>query len=883
MAQIIKIAQWNANGVTQHKNELEVFLKLNQIDILLISESHFTNSSYFRILNYNTYNTNHPDGRGHGGSAILIKNNLKHHVLPPFQKEYLQATIIAIETKLFNISIVATYCPPKHKILFNEFNEFFSVLGDKFIIGGDFNCKHTDWGSRLTTAKGKELLSSINYNNAIHLSTGCPTYWPTDFNKTPDLLDFFIVKGIPSKYFKTAANYDLSSDHSPIFLTFSTYPVPLNYSTKLHNQYTNWLIFQNIIDHKLTLHRPDSPTKIEDHIISFNNTIITATSQATPKNQIRKDNSNIPSEIKRLIALKRKARRTWHRSHLPSDKTIFNRTSNLLKQKLKSWRDESFASYVSQLNRFDSSIWKPIKNKRKPTQFNFPLKIINENIWTWAKSDQEKCEAFAEHLAQVYNEHDNTQDNNNSHLNQTPKQILEINPISPKEIREEIARLKMKSAPGSDQVTPLMLRNLSTKGILFLCNIFNAIIQFNYWPNIWKIAKMIVIPKPKKDLTNLSSYRPISLLSCVSKILERLILHRITSDYEEFSWLPNHQFGFRRDHSTIQQCNRLTNSILEGLNKKQHNIAVFLDVHQAFDKVWHYGLLQKIKQTFPKYHEILKSYLNNRKFYITINNNTSDTKPIHCGVPQGSVLSPLLFNLYTSDMPINSTITTCTYADDIAIVANHVDINLANNNLQNYLTQLEIWFKNCKMKINIDKSHHLIVSLRPHDNPPLFLFNNPIPIKDEVKYLGLHLDNKLIWKKHILKKKKQIELKMKELNWLLGRSSKLSLENKILLYKTIIIPIWTYGIELWGCASKSNIQIIQRTQNKILRTITNAPWYIPNYMLHNDLNIQPIQDIIRSKSTNYCTKIESQTNPTISEIPKPIRRLKRKWPCDLKH
>ena len=106
-----------------------------------------------------------------------------------------------------------------------------------------------------------------------------------------------------------------------------------------------------------------------------------------------------------------------------------------------------------------------------------------------------------------------------------------------------------------------------------------------------------------------------------------------------------------------------------------------------------------------------------------------------------------------------------------------------------------------------------------------------------VKYLGLHFDRRLNWKAHIAKKRKQTDLKAKEINWLIGRKSNLSIENKLLVYKAVIKPIWTYGIELWGCASKSNTAIMQRAQSKILRTITNAPWYVTNHTLHTDLNI----------------------------------------------
>jgi hypothetical protein len=106
------------------------------------------------------------------------------------------------------------------------------------------------------------------------------------------------------------------------------------------------------------------------------------------------------------------------------------------------------------------------------------------------------------------------------------------------------------------------------------------------------------------------------------------------------------------------------------------------------------------------------------------------------------------------------------------------------------------------------------------------------------------IDSKLTWKQHIARKRKQINITIKQLNWLLGRTSNLAIENKLLIYKTIIIPIWKYGLELWGCASKSNISIIQRSQSRILRMIVDAPWYVSSATLHADLGISYVQDVI---------------------------------------
>jgi len=147
----------------------------------------------------------------------------------------------------------------------------------------------------------------------------------------------------------------------------------------------------------------------------------------------------------------------------------------------------------------------------------------------------------------------------------------------------------------------------------------------------------------------------------------------------------------------------------------------------------------------------------------------------------------------------------------------------------------------------------------------------------------MHLNHKLSWRDHIVMKRKQIELKVKELYWLLGRKSQLSIANKFLIYKTIIKPIWTYGIEIWGCASKSSQAILQKAQSKILRMITSAPWYVSNLTLYEDLKIPYVREVIFEKYAKHHRKLETNPNPLLHpllDIGQP-RRLKRTQPVDL--
>jgi len=159
-----------------------------------------------------------------------------------------------------------------------------------------------------------------------------------------------------------------------------------------------------------------------------------------------------------------------------------------------------------------------------------------------------------------------------------------------------------------------------------------------------------------------------------------------------------------------------------------------------------------------------------------------------------------------------------------------------------------------------------------------------MPESPSVRYLGRYMDEKLNWREHIVKKRKQIDLKFKQLNWLLGRKSPLSLENKVLVYKVAIKPIWMYGIELWDCASNSSIAILQTCQSKILRSMADAPRHVSNSTLHNDLGILFIKDVLQERSTKHHDHLEVHPNALLQPLleKQNNRRLKGRLPIDLK-
>lgn len=301
--------------------------------------------------------------------------------------------------------------------------------------------------------------------------------------------------------------------------------------------------------------------------------------------------------------------------------------------------------------------------------------------------------------------------------------------------------------------------------------------------------------------------------------------------------------------------------------------------------MWHEGLNFKLHKDLPiQYSEILKFYISGRFFRVRHDNEYFELKKITAGVPQGSVLGPILYLLYTRDIPRDKNVMLATFADDTALLAVDKNVNSAAGRLQSALDKVSKWTKRWRIKLNEAKSSHINFTYRKIDTIPILVNGKVIPYCLTAKYLGMTLDTKLKWKEYVKKKKEELNIQYRKLYWLLGRNSELSVQNKILIYKQILKPVWTYGIQLWGCTKTSNIKLIQTFQNKILRGIVNAPWYIRNGDLHRDLHITTVTDEIKLNAIQHNRRLQDHENVEIEivlDVTHNLRRLKRTKPHEL--
>ncbi|GFW81552.1 probable RNA-directed DNA polymerase from transposon BS [Trichonephila clavipes] len=250
-----------------------------------------------------------------------------------------------------------------------------------------------------------------------------------------------------------------------------------------------------------------------------------------------------------------------------------------------------------------------------------------------------------------------------------------------------------------------MIKKLPLKAILTLIFLINKILKLRHFPNSWKNAIIFPIKKPGKNNHQPTSYRPICLLSSLSKITEHIILNRINTFISDSNFINPNQFGFTKRLSTCHPLLRLTEKIASGFQRGRSTGAVFLDIQKAFDRVWIGGLIYKlITNNFPPaLIHLINSYLTNRSYQVRVKDSLSNVYKVNLGAPQGSLLGPIIFNIYINDIPTHPQTSLNIYADDTAIATTFKNHKSITKHLNNHLKLLETYFNTWKIKLNVEK------------------------------------------------------------------------------------------------------------------------------------------------------------------------------------
>ena len=389
---------------------------------------------------------------------------------------------------------------------------------------------------------------------------------------------------------------------------------------------------------------------------------------------------------------------------------------------------------------------------------------------------------------------------------------------------------------------------LSDGGILVpvLTHLANCSMRTGTVPDKMKIARVIPIYKGKGERHSFTNYRPISLLPVFSKILEKMIYSKIFEFLVRYQILFKSQYGFRKGRNTSHATIDFLQTIEKAFQDQEYAIGIFCDLSKAFDTLDHNILLKKLDHygIRGKWHEWFKSYLSNRRQYIDMNGTLSEHENITVGVPQGSILGPLLFLIYINDLPASlEQLTPVMFADDTNLIVkgkNLADLTLTINH---DLKSLSEFFKANKLKLNIDKTKMVCFRKKGQtfvkENLQITLDEVPLDCEDSATFLGICLDSHLTWEAHSNK----VALKMAKNSGILNRiKNYLPSSSLTVLYNSLVSSHFTYGLEVWGACHAKHQKRINVIQKKAIRAVTKAPWLAHSEPRMKNLKMLKIED-----------------------------------------
>ena len=400
-------------------------------------------------------------------------------------------------------------------------------------------------------------------------------------------------------------------------------------------------------------------------------------------------------------------------------------------------------------------------------------------------------------------------------------------PVVESDITKIVNKFDSNKSAGYDSIGNHIIKTVCNEILEPLTTIFNLSISTGSVPDKLKIAKVIPIYK-KENVDVFSNYRPVSLLPCFSKILERLIFDRCIDFIDANEILNDKQFGFRPKHSTSMAISQLVDKINTAVEKNETTLGIFLDLSKAFDTIDHKILLHKLEYYGFRgiVLEWFKSYLNNRKQFVYYNNCKSDMESIKCGVPQGSILGPLLFILYVNDITNTSSILDfILFADDTTILYSNKDIKNNINTVNEELNEVSNWFKANKLSVNATKTNYMILgtshmtSAKMQNDLSITLNDTALEKVKTTKFLGVLIDECLTWKNHIDCISKTISRNIGVMNKL-----KYSIPTRILhtIYCSLVLPYINYAILIWGNTCKTYLDKILKLQKWAIRMISGS-------------------------------------------------------------
>lgn len=927
-----RVSSLNVNSLIEHRRRflLNDFISRSPSHVFLLQETKFGDHHCFTHSSYSSfYSHNRP---GCGGVAMLIHQRFRvRNILR------LCGPIDAIFADVFLdnawVTFGSVYVHPKCSDLLPLSR---ILLGrGHFFVGGDFNARHVRFGDFSPNALGV-LLGSLIDNTGIHVLSP-PT--PTCFRSANgSFIDKFITDPLPLFSYSPISLLPSFSDHSGIGISLHVGACGIDTRNGfLLRQFSfanvagmnRYLEFE-LASLNLPLHSGLLPGDLEFVAGRVADVFSRAADRYVPVSFVRVDSAILSGAT---LSIRRSLRREQRRLHrfvrdglpFPAVSTVRNNVFLFRQMLLDSIRVDLCSHYrraMADTTSIRHAYRTVITHTGYRKRSKCPDVIYSDDSKSHGLSGSAQiADGFCRHFAA---NHRLTVDNASpmdlpvgrfveslrsadffipfsTTLSPSISDHVRLNEInsslphsqvgiltSAEEVAGVIHRVAPKKSTGPDGMPYYLFKHFSPRIILFLTVLFNHLLSRSHFPSAWKHSIVTPIPKPGRDPSVISNWRPISNLSCVSKIFERIIAERLLSHIGTLNIFGT-QFGFLRGLSTNHALGQLQSAIDAGLNCGHFTTLVSLDLRAAFDTVWHDGVVYKMGTLgFSSFlSKLILSFLSGRTFSVRHGSHVSSAEPMPSGTPQGSVCSPILFNLFMSDIPIDDFVKTIQYADDTSLHCTSDSPGRVQNALNLHLIRLSRFFSRWKLLLNENKTELVIFlgfareasrSLRRRfQNLSISINGFLLRPKARLRFLGLIMNRNNRFVHHVdhaLAKARKSYFALRPM----FRSQLIDPVVKCNLYKIYVRPVITYASAIWArpvSLSSHQMERLRSFERMVLRQAANVRRnigsfrYLNSSALHAVSGCPRVDRFIVEKAVGFFQRCHESASPKIHSLTRP--------------
>lgn len=836
---VLLIFQWNARSLIANGQEFKKFISDldKRPDIICIQETWFKPQLNFVLQGYQLIRKDRKNCNG-GGVAIFIKQGVGYRNVEVSEDQ--EALMMEVWEGNQSIKIINFYNPCE-KLCKNAMEKIRGNTSQKVVWCGDFNAHNTLWGSVKTDYNGLIVEEMLDWGRLVCINNGNITRIDVSNGRNSALDITLVSEDLARKCeWSVSKQSSMGSDHYPIWCQIGVDIVQtvVERMPRWKFKGANWELFKELCNNNMN--EMGEIEEIEELSMKVIKVLRNTAEEVIGKTKTISRRKAVPwwnEKCSKAVRERNKAMKKARKSVLFTDYIIFKRAQAMVRREIRIAKRMFWREYCNRIGEDIeiNDVWNMIRKMGGiQRNINIPVLVGHGKI---AIKDSDKAEMLVEAFVKVHS-NDNITDNMKKYREQKVKEnehIYEKKIPSGSRLDSTFTLYELKRAlvgvkhtsPGKDEICYEMIKQLSDGSLNIILRLFNKIWDSGNIPVSWKHGVIVPIAKPGKDHSQPVSYRPIALTSNLCKLMERMVMNRLTYEMESKGMLSACQSGFRKGRNTMDSILSLEAEIRKAQVNKEMLVGVFFDVEKAYDMLWKEGLLMKLESLGieGKMYNWISSFLFGRTIQVRVGSAYSRILSIENGTPQGSVSSPILFNLMINDIfrNIETGIGRSLYADDGALWKRGRNRLFVENKMQKAVKEVEKWSNSWGFRFSVVKTQVICFSNKKN-NPMLNIkmYGNQLEQVNVVRFLGMWMDYKLNFGVHIQKLIEKCKKGINVLRCLSGADWGASCQSLKRIYYAVIRSNIDYGSMVYSSANKTLLKKIQVIQNQALRICCGA-------------------------------------------------------------